>query len=198
MEDAQKRKERYERNKAKILEKAKLNYQLKKEEIKEKTRNYHHQNREKVLERKRNYHNTNKEECNKRSKEYRENNKEEISIQRKEYREKNKDFIRESRKKYREKHKEILKENAYLRKYKINFHTYNNMLEEQNFCCAICGLHKDNFSKMLAVDHDHDTGKVRSLLCSKCNCGLGNFKDNVENLQNALNYLIKHKLKEIL
>lgn len=196
MEDAQKRKERYERNKVQILEKAKIKYQSEKEEKKEKARNYHNQNRDKVLERKKNYYFEHKQEDNKRSKEYRENHKQEISIQRKQYRENNKDAIKESRKKYREKYKDVLKERAYVRKYGIDMDTYNNMLENQNYCCSICGSHKDNFSKMLAVDHDHITGEVRSLLCTKCNCGLGNFNDSVENLQNALNYLILHKNRE--
>jgi len=45
----------------------------------------------------------------------------------------------------------------------------------------------------LAVDHNHDTGKVRELLCNTCNNGLGCFKDDPKLLQSAIKYLNKHK-----
>lgn len=48
---------------------------------------------------------------------------------------------------------------------------------EQDYSCAICGVKDENIlPKGLAVDHDHETGKVRGLLCTNCNNGLGRFK----------------------
>jgi len=41
----------------------------------------------------------------------------------------------------------------------------------------------------LVMDHNHETGKFRGMLCNHCNRGLGNFKDNINNLQAAINYL---------
>lgn len=55
------------------------------------------------------------------------------------------------------------------RTYGITLHRYNQMLREQNDACAICERHKSEFSKSLAVDHDHASGRVRSLLCFTCN-----------------------------
>lgn len=60
------------------------------------------------------------------------------------------------------------------------------MLEAQGGCCAICKAPKGN---KLCVDHDHRTGKVRGLLCSNCNAGLGMFKDSEDLLQSAKGYL---------
>lgn len=55
---------------------------------------------------------------------------------------------------------------------------------KQNNKCFIC----DEEAK-LVVDHDHSTGKVRGLLCSICNTGIGMFKDSTKNLEKAIEYL---------
>jgi hypothetical protein len=75
---------------------------------------------------------------------------------------------------------------------------YQEMLREQNGVCAICGTaekHKAGLSgkaKDLAVDHDHNTGAVRALLCSACNTALGLFRDDPALLDAAKTYLHKH------
>ena len=70
---------------------------------------------------------------------------------------------------------------------------YAERLEAQNGVCAICGkpeTHKrDGIVKPLAVDHCHETGAVRGLLCHSCNLGLGHMKDNPAVLQAAARYL---------
>lgn len=67
---------------------------------------------------------------------------------------------------------------------------YEKLLENQNGLCAICSQpeHSQRY-KTLSVDHCHTSDKIRGLLCSSCNRALGLFKDNVANLQNAINYL---------
>lgn len=56
--------------------------------------------------------------------------------------------------------------------------------DRQNNKCAICKQ-----STILVVDHNHSDSYIRGLLCNKCNLGLGHFEDNVEYLQNAIDYL---------
>lgn len=74
--------------------------------------------------------------------------------------------------------------------YGITLNDYKRMLEEQNNCCKICGIHKDNAGvKGLVVDHCHNEGHIRGLLCGKCNTGLGQFKDDISLLQKAIEYL---------
>ena len=82
------------------------------------------------------------------------------------------------------------------KRHKITLEIYNKKLEEQNGLCAICGM-SGNFSRNLAVDHDHSCcnhdkscGKcLRGLLCTACNSGLGSFRDNIESLKKAIIYL---------
>ncbi len=69
----------------------------------------------------------------------------------------------------------------------ITLEDYERILEEQGGLCVIC-KGKDN-SKRLAVDHCHTTGKVRGLLCSRCNQGLGLFDDDEKKLRLAIKYL---------
>ena len=89
------------------------------------------------------------------------------------------------------------KKNGLKLRFGINFDQYEYMLQEQNSVCAICG-NKDKKDKDLAVDHCHTTDKVRGLLCSDCNLGLGQFKDSVDLLLRAKKYLERdYKLPEI-
>ncbi len=74
--------------------------------------------------------------------------------------------------------------------YGLNSEQYQKKLEYQNYGCALCGTPQS--TKALAVDHCHTTGKIRSLLCTLCNTGLGMFKDNPELLIKAADYLKEH------
>lgn len=77
------------------------------------------------------------------------------------------------------------------RRYGISLRQYEKLLEKQSGVCAICGRHQAEFKNSLDVDHNHETGKVRGLLCPSCNRGLGNFKDNRGILIKAVQYLEK-------
>jgi hypothetical protein len=79
-----------------------------------------------------------------------------------------------------------------VKKFGISVEQYNAFIEKQNNSCAICNKHKDEFSgrgNNFHIDHCHTSGKVRGLLCSNCNTGLGQFKDNIKSLENAIQYL---------
>lgn len=77
-------------------------------------------------------------------------------------------------------------------KYGLTIEQYNAMLLAQNFRCEICGDPSDLATKRLVVDHDHKTDKIRSLLCDKCNLGLGSFLDEPRRLKKAIAYLRRH------
>jgi hypothetical protein len=65
---------------------------------------------------------------------------------------------------------------------------YEEMLERQGGVCAICALPPEQDRK-LQVDHCHQTGKVRGLLCMKCNKGIGQLNDDPKRVAAALRYL---------
>jgi hypothetical protein len=77
-------------------------------------------------------------------------------------------------------------------KYGVSLQQKQNMIASQNGGCVICKTKLDN-GKHTCVDHCHATGKVRQILCKHCNSLLGNCKENIETLKNAIQYLITHK-----
>lgn len=75
-----------------------------------------------------------------------------------------------------------------MRNFGVTLEFYDYTLKTQNGGCAICkGVNANG--ERLAIDHCHETGRVRGLLCSNCNLGLGYFKDDLERLASASMYL---------
>lgn len=79
-------------------------------------------------------------------------------------------------------------------KYGMTVDDFDELLKKQGGTCAICGKKQKNGRKHenLSIDHCHTTGKVRGLLCRKCNLGLGLFGDTTDGVQKALDYLMIH------
>ena len=89
---------------------------------------------------------------------------------------------------------ETLRERQLKHKFGIDLEQYMNLLKGQKGVCAIChngetSTNKWGEVKNLAVDHDHETGIIRGLLCQGCNAGLGHFRDDKETLTEAIRYL---------
>ena len=82
------------------------------------------------------------------------------------------------------------------RTFGITLEDYDEMLKAQGGVCAICRCQetatRKGIPKHLAVDHDHDTGKIRGLLCQLCNQIIGRAKENKDRLKAALAYLEAH------
>lgn len=91
--------------------------------------------------------------------------------------------------------KNRIKKALYMKRfnYGISAHEYLGLLEAQGGVCAICGNPETKIHKgapiLLSVDHNHETGEIRGLLCSACNMGLGSFRDDRDLLQKAADYL---------
>lgn len=86
---------------------------------------------------------------------------------------------------------------AYLKKkYGISLEDYEQRLVEQGGRCAICGTTEPGNTAgepIFRIDHCHDSGKVRGLLCNACNAGMGQLGDNVDRLLAAAAYLLQHQ-----
>lgn len=89
--------------------------------------------------------------------------------------------------------------NETIRNYGVSPEWYEAKLVEQGGVCAICKLPESFVNKrsggikLLCIDHDHDTGKVRGLLCQKCNVALGNMGDDPKRVRNLARYLVERK-----
>jgi hypothetical protein len=87
-----------------------------------------------------------------------------------------------------------MREYDLMKSYSITVDDYNRMFESQYGKCAICGTSssvESSRKKYLCVDHNHETGKVRGLLCDKCNRGIGLLNDDIQTLISAIKYLQK-------
>jgi hypothetical protein len=123
-------------------------------------------------------------------KKYYEKNKEIILKKNKEYAKTKPDIRNAINKRYRKSHPEWSKNNDIKKLYGITVTEMNIIRDNQNNKCKICNK---TFIKTPHIDHNHKTGKVRGLLCGKCNSILGYCNDDISILQNAIAYLGEYK-----
>jgi len=106
---------------------------------------------------------------------------------------------------FKEKDHEGYMMGAYKSKLKTAFgltlEQYDQMLEDQNGVCAICGkpetkIGRSGLPQRLSVDHNHQTGQVRQLLCHACNMVVGFSGEDIRTLYATANYLLRHSLKK--
>ena len=142
-----------------------------------------------------------KEATKARNKRWREENKDHIREYQTQWRKRNAGKVSEYQKEYHAgyRDREDVQFNTWMRNlhrnYKITPDIFNKMWDDQNGDCAICKqpMQPRGRAKSAAtVDHNHETGIVRGLLCRGCNHGLGCLKDDPKVLQSAAEYLIKH------
>lgn len=93
--------------------------------------------------------------------------------------------------KTKEKYLIVERNRKYLKRYGLTLEEYNLMNAKQNGLCWICN--QPNITgQSLYVDHNHTTGKVRKLLCNKCNKGIGDFDEDISRIERAIQYLKDH------
>ncbi len=145
----------------------------------------------------RNWYLKNKEEHSKASKTWSANNKEKHAKQKASWVAKNKEKHAKTTKQWSIDNPErfaYLQKQHSLRQFGITVEEYDFLVGLQNSLCTICDkpetqLNKKGTPRDLSVDHCHKTGRIRGLLCASCNLGIGHFKDDIELLKRAINYL---------
>jgi hypothetical protein len=132
------------------------------------------------------YYATNKEKMLAKNRAYREKDPEHHLERAREYHHKNRERLIEKKRTHRKENQAVYAERRRLRVYGLAPEKFADMLAAQNGCCAVCGD-----GGILVVDHCHDTGKIRSLLCSPCNTAIGLFKEEPKRMRAAIRYLAK-------
>jgi len=97
--------------------------------------------------------------------------------------------------KNKDKQNHARRRNALIGNYGITIADYDRMFEEQEGNCKTCGLPEIN--QRLSIDHCHETGKVRGLLCSRCNMILGHVEENTETLWKMIEYLREYEVAKL-
>jgi Recombination endonuclease VII len=124
---------------------------------------------------------------------YVQEHKEEHNARGRDWKRKNKDKVNALARQYYSKHPQYFSAKRRAQRlrtsYGLSVAEFDALVEKQNKCCAIC---EKEFERTPQVDHDHKTGKVRGLLCIKCNRALGLFADDSNVLKNAITYLEKN------
>ena len=110
-------------------------------------------------------------------------------------------YTQERRKKNPEEYRKYKRNRDLIRTYGITLDEADQLFAEQGHCCAICKTTDNTSNKgkgttSFSVDHCHDTGEVRGLLCDPCNLGLGQLGDTEEALERALDYIKQSKEKQ--
>lgn len=100
--------------------------------------------------------------------------------------EKSKEYYRLS-----DRYRSIVRNSGLKNRFGITNEDYFEMLKDQGGVCGICETLPED-GKYFHIDHDHESGEIRGLLCKNCNHGLGNFRDDVNILKNAIEYLDKN------
>lgn len=108
----------------------------------------------------------------------------------KEYREKHREEVNQWLKNHYKANKELYRLKAMFKAHGVTVEWYEAKLKSQGGKCAICGS-RDPKGKGTAfcVDHDHESGKVRGLLCNSCNLAIGHLGDSAVNLERGVKYL---------
>lgn len=136
------------------------------------------------------YAEANPEKLKQTHSEWCERNREHLSISKRKYREANSDKVKQQIMEWRQKNKAQIKAEYHRRKYGLTPEAFNRMLSDQENKCLVCKLEFGaERLKTPHVDHCHETGVIRGLLCCHCNQGLGHFRDNSELLAAAIQYL---------
>jgi hypothetical protein len=165
-----------------------------KEKIKECKKLWCKNNPEKIREYQQRYRNNNPKKRKDIKRKWRENNIDKVRANRKMRYIKDKEVACKQSRDWYFKNKEMVRERIRTKKYGTTIEVIENMLQDQNGGCAICGVKFDHVA--LSVDHNHNAGKLRGLLCHQCNLAIGNAGDSPDRLRAMADYLERYEVTQ--
>src|SRR6266704_1889028 len=158
------------------------------------SKTYYEKNKEKLKATMHTYYENHKDQRMQYQRTYNKVNKTLVAQKKKTRYEANKEKISQHRKAMNKNNPHIQRNQNLSRLYNLTIEQWDILYEQQNGLCAIC--YKPTSKKEMHTDHCHTTEVVRSLLCRDCNLGLANFKDDVEALLKAVEYIRLYQTKE--
>jgi hypothetical protein len=142
-----------------------VKYAKHKDKIKARVLAHYHANHDAAIARKQRYSENNREEIRERARQWAKDNADKV--------------------------KEWAWESGIKRRHGMTRSDYEKIYNEQSGLCAICGQ-PPREGKKLCIDHNHDTGAIRGLLCRNCNAAIGQLNDDIGMLKKAIQYLIRY------
>lgn len=161
------------------------------EENRKRVRRWRAENGNSTRERSREYYRKNAERIRAARKRYYANNKEKSIACSAAWAKRNAVRVAERGREYYQKTKDVYRDRLLRRTFGITLEEYKEKLKTQGGVCGICA--GPSGKRIMAVDHDHKTGKVRDLLCHQCNVGLGSAKDSPDILRKMAEYIERHR-----
>lgn len=110
----------------------------------------------------------------------------------KKWRDNNPEYFKAYSKNYNDNNKLYIANKSMINNHGISIEQKSAILKNQNNKCAICGKNIGLLGRDSHIDHNHETGKVRAVLCQRCNHLIGDCLESVDILNNAINYLKLH------
>lgn len=179
------------KNREKLAAKAKVNYYENHQAMLDAAKAYRAANPDKILAARKAYAETHREQIRERTNARAKTRRKENATYSRVYYRANREEVLKKGRVYNKKNAWRHRRNMLKREYGITPEQYNSMLDEQAFICAICGAPEfsSRHKTHLHVDHCHESGTVRLLLCSGCNTAIGLLKDDPALLRRAATYV---------
>ena len=152
-------------------------------------RKYREEHPDKIIESRKKTVEKNREKLNQRAREYVAKNRAKIRERNKRRRQENLDAYRAREREYYAQNKDKIRARFLKSTYGITMLQYDALLASQNYCCACCGAGEPRGTGNFNVDHDHETGQIRGIVCQNCNAGIGQLGDTLDGVKKAIAYL---------